>query len=64
MLAAFLVDKRRFELRDIPEPAVPEDGLVLKVEACGICGSDLRRWKEGPPAGAEIIPGHEIGGSR
>jgi L-iditol 2-dehydrogenase len=64
MKAAFLVGARTFELREIPEPVPPADGLVLKVEACGVCGSDLRRWREGPPAGAgDIVPGHEIGGT-
>jgi L-iditol 2-dehydrogenase len=64
MKAVFLVGVRTFELREIPEPVPPEDGLVLKVEACGVCGSDLRRWREGPPAGADdIVPGHEIGGT-
>ncbi len=70
MKAAFLVGKQQHEIRDIPEPVAPEDGLVLAVEACGVCGSDLRRWREGPPAGAGsyedmdgIVSGHEIGGT-
>ncbi len=64
MKAAFLVGPRTFELREIPEPVPPANGLVLKVEACGVCGSDLRRWREGPPAGVDdIVPGHEIGGT-
>jgi len=61
MKSAFLTGISTFELRDIADPACPKDGLVLQVKACGICGSDLRRWKEGP--GSEpIIPGHEIAG--
>jgi L-iditol 2-dehydrogenase len=63
MKAAFLTAPRTLELRDIPDPAAPSDGLVLEVKACGICGSDLRRWKEGPPRGvAGMIPGHEAAG--
>jgi len=63
MKAAFLTGKQQFELREIPAPLPPEDGLVLQVQACGVCGSDLRRWKEGLPAGGEpVIPGHEIAG--
>ena len=47
----------------MPDPVAPDDGLVLKVEACGVCGSDLRRWREGPAPGADdVVPGHEIGG--
>jgi L-iditol 2-dehydrogenase len=62
MKAAYLVGVRTVELRSVPDPAVPDDGVVVQVKACGLCGSDLRRWKEGPPPGAEILPGHEIGG--
>jgi L-iditol 2-dehydrogenase len=51
------------ELRDVPEPGAPDGGLVLDVKACGICGSDLRRWREGPPSGAAgVVPGHEAAG--
>jgi L-iditol 2-dehydrogenase len=61
--AAFLTAPRTLELRDTPDPIAPDDGLVLEVKACGICGSDLRRWKEGPPQGvAGMIPGHEAAG--
>jgi L-iditol 2-dehydrogenase len=34
------------------------------MRACGICGSDLRRWSEGPPAGTpHLIQGHELAGT-
>ena len=63
MKAAVLTGVRTLEIREVPLPTAPEDGLVLRVEACGICGSDLRRWREGPPAGVGgIQPGHEIAG--
>ena len=63
MKAAVLKSPRTLELSDIPEPAVPEDGIVIEIKACGICGSDLRRWKEGPPSGSKgVVPGHEAAG--
>jgi L-iditol 2-dehydrogenase len=63
MKSAFLVGARKFELREVPEPVAPADGLVVAVKACGICGSDLRRWKEGPAAGTDsLVPGHEVAG--
>jgi L-iditol 2-dehydrogenase len=63
MKAAILTGPRTFEVREVPTPSAPADGLVLKVEACGVCGSDLRRWREGPPAGVtDMIPGHEVSG--
>ena len=64
MKSAYLVGPQQFETREIHEPVAPADGLVLKTEACGVCGSDLRRWREGPPAGVKgIVPGHELAGT-
>ncbi|MBN2312289.1 MAG: alcohol dehydrogenase catalytic domain-containing protein [Sedimentisphaerales bacterium] len=63
MKAAFLTSPRTLDVREVPEPDVANDGLVMETKACGICGSDLRRWKEGPPSGCEgITPGHEASG--
>lgn len=63
MKAAFLTAPETLEIRDVPEPAVPAGGLVLQIKACGICGSDLRRWREGPPEGSGgVTPGHEASG--
>lgn len=55
---------REIVVRDVPDPTPPYGGLVLRVEACGICGSDLRRWKEPLPAGVDgFTPGHEVAGT-
>ncbi len=63
MKAAFLTAPQTYEVRDVPDPVCPDDGLIIKVGACGVCGSDLRRWKEGPPPGAgAYTPGHEVAG--
>ena len=63
MKAAMQTGVRQFEVREVPDPALPDDGLILRVTACGVCGSDLRRWREGLPPGVDgIIPGHEIAG--
>ena len=63
MQAAFLVGPQKLEVRETPDPVAPDDGLVIEVKACGVCGSDLRRWREGPPPGVDgIIPGHEVAG--
>ena len=63
MKAALLTGPRCLVIRDVPDPIVPAGGVALKVKACGICGSDLRRWKEGPPGSVSgMIPGHEAAG--
>lgn len=64
MRAAFLTGPQRIEIKDVREPETPKDGVKIKVEACAVCGSDLRRWKEGPaPGSADNVPGHEAAGT-
>lgn len=63
MRAAFLTEPEQLEVRESPDPLVPSDGLLLRVMACGVCGSDLRRWRQGPlPDVGDQIPGHEVSG--
>lgn len=63
MKAAFLIGESKIEVRDVPAPEPPPDGILLKVVTCGVCGSDLRRWKEGPYPGSDrVVPGHEVAG--
>jgi len=63
MRAAVLYGARDLRIVDIPTPTIGRYGLLLKIEACGVCGSDLRTWKEGLSLGQEpFIMGHEIVG--
>lgn len=45
-------------IEDVAEPTCPEDGVVVKVLACGICRSDWHGWMGEHPL---VQPGH-IGG--
>ena len=48
------------EVEDIPEPVVPAGGALLRMEACGICGTDARTFFNGDPrAPAPWQLGHE-----
>ncbi|PID86131.1 MAG: hypothetical protein CSB13_04545 [Chloroflexi bacterium] len=50
-------------VEEMPTPAVPTDGLLLKVMACGICGSDLRTYQHGMRSDNKWqILGHELNG--
>jgi L-iditol 2-dehydrogenase len=67
MLAALLRGPEQIETLEVPRPTCPEDGLLLKVGACGICGSDVRAFR-GHKAihsvhvlGGEVLPGHIVG---
>jgi len=64
MKAAYVIGPMQIELRETPLPEVPVDGILIAVRACGVCGSDLRRWREGAadPKSAFLIAGHEISG--
>ena len=53
----------QFDLRDVPQPQPGEEEVLVRVKACGICGSDVHGYtgKTGrriPP----IIMGHEAAG--
>jgi threonine dehydrogenase-like Zn-dependent dehydrogenase len=52
---------RQMEMREFPRPVIgPDDGGLLRVEACGICGSDVEQYK-GNLGGQwlPMVPGHE-----
>jgi threonine dehydrogenase-like Zn-dependent dehydrogenase len=50
---------RRFELRELPIPEIDADSGLLRVEACGICGSDVEQYTGTLPVRWPLIPGHE-----
>jgi len=67
MLAALLLGPERIEAREVPRPTCPEDGLLVKVDACGICGSDVRAFRGHKvirsvhTVSGEVLPGHIVG---
>lgn len=63
MKAAVFEDIERIVIRDIPKPLCPKDGILVKVEACGICGGDIRNYSQGLKNGIKNqVMGHEISG--
>lgn len=68
MKAAYLKEKMNIVIRDdqpIPEPSA--DQVLIKMEYCGVCGSDVHFYREGKvgdtPAPADFILGHEVAGT-
>jgi alcohol dehydrogenase len=51
------------ELRRVPDPAPPRDGVVVRVKANGICRSDWHGW-QGHDSDVRLpqVPGHELAG--
>jgi threonine dehydrogenase-like Zn-dependent dehydrogenase len=37
--------ERRLEPKDLPIPDIDENSALLKLEACGICGSDYEQFE-------------------
>jgi L-iditol 2-dehydrogenase len=63
MKAAVYEGKGQVNVREVPVPALEEGDVLLAVEACSICGTDLRTYRHGdkkitPPR----ILGHEFCG--
>ncbi len=50
---------RRLELRELPIPEITDDSALLRIEACGICGSDVEQYTGTLPVRLPLIPGHE-----
>ncbi len=75
MQAAVWYARNDIRVEDVPAPGAPGPGeVIIKVGACGICGTDLEEYRAGPlfiPVGtpnpltgrmAPLILGHEFAG--
>ena len=63
MKAAVFKGVNNIAIETRPVPECPSGGLLVKVEACGICGSDIRNFHSGLKNNAtDQILGHEIAG--
>ncbi len=75
MKAAVFHGQKDIRLEDVPEPEVREGSVKVKVDWCGICGTDLHEYLAGPifippvgsphPITGETLPltlGHEFAG--
>jgi threonine dehydrogenase-like Zn-dependent dehydrogenase len=50
---------RKLEPRDLPIPEIDDESALLRVEACGICGSDYEQYEGMLRTPMPVIPGHE-----
>jgi len=64
MKAALIHASGDLRIEDIKTPEIQDDEILVRVKACGICGTDLHYYRAGPPEMPEkpIIPGHEFSG--
>jgi L-iditol 2-dehydrogenase len=60
MKVAMYYNNNDVRLEELPKPEISEGEILLKVMACGICGSDVMEWyriKKAP-----LVLGHEVTG--
>ncbi len=63
MKALLLTQEMRLEIAELPEPELHDDTVLVRVAACGICGSDVHGYDGS--SGRRIAPlvmGHEAAG--
>ena len=60
MRAAVYYSNRDVRIEERPKPAIGAGELLMRIEASGICGSDVAEWYRVPKA--PIVLGHEISG--
>ena len=60
MLVAMYYNNRDVRTEEMPTPEIGADEFLLKVMACGICGSDVTEWYRVPKA--PKVLGHEATG--
>jgi D-arabinose 1-dehydrogenase-like Zn-dependent alcohol dehydrogenase len=46
-----------------PEPRCPDDGVLVRVAATGVCRSDWHAWQGHDPVALPHVPGHEYAGT-
>ncbi len=64
MRALVLDHPGSFRVADVPDPTPQAGQVVVRVECCGICGTDLHILDgEFPPTPYPITPGHEFAGT-
>ena len=58
------IDAAPLRLEDVPQPRAAEHEIVVRVEACGICRTDLHVIEgDLPPMRGRVIPGHQVVGT-
>lgn len=60
MKAAVFTGNRNFNIEDLPFPQVEPDGVIIKIRASGICGSDLHLYRHVKET--RMVFGHEFSG--
>ncbi len=56
---AMLTKAEHFDLQEYPIPELGDDDILVKVEGCGVCGTDAHEFKRDPFSLIPVVLGHE-----
>lgn len=56
---AMLTKLENFDIQEYPIPELGDDDILVKVEGCGICGTDAHEFKRDPFGLIPVVLGHE-----
>ncbi len=56
---AMLTQLEKFELKEYAIPEIGDDDMLVKVEGCGVCGTDAHEFKRDPFGLIPVALGHE-----
>ena len=56
---AMLTALEHYDIKEFPIPPVGDDDILVKVEGCGICGTDAHEFKRDPFSLIPVALGHE-----
>jgi len=56
---AMLTGLEKIEIKEFPMPQVGDDDVLVKVEGCGVCGTDAHEYKRDPFGLIPVALGHE-----
>jgi len=56
---AMLTALEHYDIKEYPIPEIGDDGILVKVEGCGICGTDAHEFKRDPFGLIPVVLGHE-----
>ena len=56
---AMLTGLENYEIKEYPIPELCDDDILVKVEGCGICGTDAHEFKRDPFGLIPVVLGHE-----
>ncbi|MCP2240313.1 zinc-dependent alcohol dehydrogenase [Thermoanaerobacterium thermosaccharolyticum] len=57
--AAVLTDVKKIEVKEFNIPEINDDEMLVKVEGCGVCGTDVHEYKGDPFGLIPLVLGHE-----